>query len=306
MDPARQRKQKMTQVSIMTDSVAGIPKGLVEEYRIKVIPAATIRYNGTTYVEGVTLSAAEAYRLIEKDPDGFSTAALSPGYFLDQYRELSTKSRAILHITLSSALSAGHGVATLAAEMAAAESPQTNLRVLDSKTAAGAQGLIVLEAARAAARGMDLDQVAGVAERAKRETRGLMMLDTLRYVYRTGRMSKVSSRIASLLKIRPINRMTDEGTLEFVDRVRSRDCGYNRLIDMIKKDAPTDSLRFMVMHAAAPDMAKRFSDLLRQHFDCGTVLVSEFSPVMGYGAGPGALFVGYQPLHNSSEQRGTR
>jgi len=293
----------MPQVRIITDSVAGIPGDLVEKYGIKVIPAAMIRYNGTSYVEGVTLSISEAYQLIKKDPDGFGTSALSPGYILDEYRGVAAETQSILHIALSSALSAGYQAATLAAEMLTKESPQVEMRVMDSKTVAGAQGLIVLQAARAAAQGKGLDEVAQVAEQARQETTGIMMLDTLRYVYRSGRMSKLSSRMASMLSIRPINRMTDKGTLEFVDRVRSRESGYKRVIEIIKEEAPLQPLQFMVMHAAAPEMASRFCYLLQQNFDCGGVLISEYSPVMGYGAGPGALFVGFRP--RSSEQRET-
>jgi len=286
----------------MTDSVAGIPKNLAEEYRIKVIPAANIIYNGNTYIDGVTLSVSDAYELIKKDPDRFTTSALTPGYILEEYQQLSTKTKDIFHITLSSALSAGFKTAGLAVEMLNKESPQTNLRVFDSKTVAGAQGLIVLEAAKAAMQGLSLDQVADIAEQTRQKTKGIMMLDTLRYVYRTGRMSKLASRVASLFNIKPINRMTEEGILEFADKVRNRKDGYKKLIELIKVEAKTDSLHFMVMHANAPEMADDFIKLLRQEFNCLRVLISDYSPVMGYGAGPGALFVGFHPELDLSQQ----
>ena len=285
----------MAKVMVMTDRVAGIPRELAEEYQINVIPAAHIIFDGKDYIEGVTLSVTEAYQLIKKDPDKFTTSALNPGYFLEEYQKLSQKSPDILHIVLSSALSANFKTANLAAETLKKESPKTNLRVFDAKTVAGAQGLIVLAAARAAAQGKSLDEVVKVAEKARENTRGVMMLDTLRYVYRTGRMSKLASRIAALFNIKPINKMNKDGTLEFVDKVRNREAGYQKLINLIKADVGTNSLHFMVMHAAAPDMAERFSNLLRQNFDCQRILISEYSPVMGYGAGPGAIFVGYHP-----------
>ena len=285
----------MSKVLVMTDSVAGIPKNLAEEYQINVVPAANILFDGQTYIDGVTLSTTEAYQLIKKDPDKFTTSALNPGYFLDEYLKLSKKAQDILHITLSSALSANYKTAGLALEILQKESPQTNLRIFDSKTVAGAQGLIVLAAARAAAQGKSLDEVASIAEQVRQKTKGIMMLDTLRYVHRTGRMSKFASRMAALFNIKPINLMTDEGTLEFVDKVRNREAGYKKLIDLIKEEAKTDSLHFMLMHAAAPEMADRFSQLLRQQFNCLRVLISEYSPVMGYGAGPGAIFVGFHP-----------
>lgn len=283
----------MTKVMVMTDRVAGIPKELAEEYQINVIPAAHIIFDGQDYIEGITLSVTEAYELIKKDPDKFTTSALNPGYFLEEYQKLSQKSPDILHIVLSSALSANFKTANLAAETLKKESPKTNLRVFDAKTVGSAQGLIVLAAARAAAQGKSLDEVVKIAEKAREKTRGLMMLDTLRYVYRTGRMSKLASRMAALFNIKPINRMNKDGTLEFVDKVRNREAGYQKLIDLIKADAESNSLHFMVMHAAAPEMAERFSNLLRQNFDCQRILVSEYSPVMGYGSGPGAIFVGY-------------
>ncbi len=285
----------MARVMVMTDSVAGIPRNLAEEYHITVVPAAIIIFDGHNYIDGVTLSATEAYQLIKKDPDKFTTSALNPGYFLEEYQKLSQKSADILHITLSSALSANYKTAGLAVEMLQKESPKTNLRLFDAKTVAGAQGLIVLAAARAAAQGKSLDEVAAAAEKAREKTRGLMMLDTLRYVYRTGRMSKFASRVAALLNIKPINRMTEEGTLEFVDKVRNREAGYQKLIDLIKAEATSNSLHFMLMHAAAPEMAERLSQLLRQNFDCQRVLISEYSPVMGYGSGPGSIFVGFHP-----------
>lgn len=285
----------MARVMVMTDSVAGIPRNLAEEYHITVVPAAIIIFDGHNYIDGVTLSATEAYQLIKKDPDKFTTSALNPGYFLEEYQKLSQKSADILHITLSSALSANYKTAGLAVEMLQKESPKTNLRLFDAKTVAGAQGLIVLAAARAAAQGKSLDEVAAAAEKAREKTRGLMMLDTLRYVYRTGRMSKFASRVAALLNIKPINRMTEEGTLEFVDKVRNREAGYQKLIDLIKAEAESNSLHFMLMHAAAPEMAERLSQLLRQNFNCQRILISEYSPVMGYGSGPGSIFVGFHP-----------
>ena len=106
---------------------------LAEEYHIRVIPAAIIIYNGTSYIEGVTLSVSEAYQLIRKDPDRFTTSALTPAQFLEEYRELSKETQDIFHIALSSALSANYKTAGLASEMLLKESPQTNLKIFDCK-----------------------------------------------------------------------------------------------------------------------------------------------------------------------------
>jgi len=285
----------MSKVLVMTDTVACIPHKLAEEHHIKIVPAANIIFDGKSYIEGITISATEAYGLIKKDPDKFLTSAMTPGYFIDEYRKLSTAFQDILFIILSSALSAGFKTANLAAESFQKESPQTNIRVMDSRTVAGAQGLVVLAAAKAAAQGMNLDQVATVAEKVRQKTVGLMLLDTLRYVYRTGRMSKEEASKAAMLNIKPINRVNDEGLVEFVDSVTETEDGFKKLIELIQKEAGTDAVHFLISHAAAPEMAETFSELLKQEFDCLSLIISDYSPVMGYGAGPGALFVGFHP-----------
>lgn len=285
----------MSKVLVMTDNVACIPQQLAEENQIKIVPTANIIFDGQSYIEGVTISATEAYQLIIKDPDRFATSALSPGSLLDEYRKVSAEFQDILLITLSSALSAFLKTADLAADLLRKESPQTTIRIFDSKTCAGAQGLIVLAAARAAAQGMNLDQVVDVAEQARQKTNGIMLLDTLRYIYRTGRMSKTASRIAAVLNVKPINWMSDEGTVEFATKVRKREDGFKQLLKLIRGKAGTDALHFLVSHAAAPEIAERFSELLRQEFNCLSLVISDYSPVMGYGSGPGALFVGFHP-----------
>jgi DegV family protein with EDD domain len=285
----------MPNVKIVTDSVSSITPELAGEYNIKIIPAANIDYGGQMYLDGVEITPTQAYKMLEEDPDKFSATTLSPGDFIKYFQEAGQESNEILHVGFSSALSGTFKLVALAAEQLQKEEPGTNIRVIDSKTAAGAQGLLAITAAKASAAGMNLAEVADVVEKARAKTGGIMMLDTLRYVYRTGRMSKTAARLVSLLNIKPINRMTDEGTLEMIDRVRKREDGYGKVMDFIKKDADTDSLHFIVAHADAPGIGERVCELLRQNFNCLSLNVTEYSPIMGYSVGSGCFFVGFQP-----------
>jgi len=285
----------MADVLVMTDSIACLPRELAAEKNIRVVPAANIQFGGESYIEGETITATEAYELIQKDPDRFVTSAITPAYLIDAYRELSKTSSEIIFITVASALSAVQKTATSAADLFRTESPGTTIRVLDSRACAGTQGLVVLAAATAAAEGKNLDEVITIAEEIRQKAGGLMMLDTLRYIYRTGRMSKTASRIASVLNIRPINRLTGEGTIEMADRARKRVDGLNRMLGLIGKEAGTKDLHFMVTHAAAPEIAEGFTEVLKKEYNCLSLVVGDYSPVMGYGSGPGAIFVGFHP-----------
>jgi DegV family protein with EDD domain len=285
----------MANVLVMTDTVACLPNTIAEENHVKIVPTANITYGGQTYVENVTLTATQAYEIIKKDPDHFMTSAVTPGLLLDAFREAGKSHKQIFFITISSKLSAVSQSGKLAAESLHKDLPEVEIRIFDSKTCAGAEGLIALAAAKAAAKGKTLDQLASFAEAVRQKTGGFIYLDTLRYTYRTGRMSKSASRIASILNIKPISQMSNEGTMELVDKVRKRSDGFVKLIELVKKTAKTDALHFMVSHADAPEAARIFSEQLRQEFKCLSMIISDYSPVMGYSTGPGALFVGFHP-----------
>jgi len=288
----------MADVLVMTDTVACIPGELAEEHRIKVVPAANITVGDKDYIEGVTLSIAEAYEIIKRNPDHFMTSAVTPGLLLEEFRKSSKSHQDILFITISSKLSAVAQSANLAAESLKEESPQTRVRVVDSLTCAGAEGLIALAAAKAAAKGMDLDSLASLAGEVRKKTGGVLMLDTLGYTYRTGRMTKSEALEAAKMNIRPVNRMSDEGTMEFIDIVRKRSDGLKKIVEVVKGDTDTNALHFMVSHADAPDIAQKLSEQLQQEFNCLSMMISDYSPVMGYSTGPGAIFVGYHPELN--------
>ena len=285
----------MSRVIVMTDTVAGIPGELAEKYQIKLVPTANITYDGHTYLEGVTINAEQAYQLLRKDPDKFTTSAISSGYILDVYRELSAKSKNILFITVSSALSAVSEMASLAANLLQQESPETKVQVFDSKMVAGGQGLITLAAARAAVQGMDLEQVADIAQRVRQQVGTLLLFDTLRYIHRTGRAPKLASMVGSALGIKPVLRVSDKGELHPAGASRTREGGIRKMFELIRKDAGTDALHFMVMHADAPQVAEELGENIKREFNCLSMIISDFSPVMGYGAGPGTLAVGFHP-----------
>ncbi len=285
----------MPKVQILTDSVSGISKELAKEFGIRIVPAADIMFEGKPYPDGVGITAEEAYRLLQRNPDKFSVATLNPSYLLEVYREVSKEAKEIVFITLASALSAANKIAIMAANLLKQEAPEINIKVIDSKTAAGAQGLLAIAASRAANSRMTLYQIVAFVAEARPKIGGIMLLDTLRYVYRTGRYSKTTAMIASLLQIKPINRINLDGRMEVVDKVRKRQDGYRRLIEIIRKESDTDSLHFMVSHASSPEIAEEFIQILKSEFNCLSIFVTEYSPIMGYASGPRCLFVGFHP-----------
>jgi DegV family protein with EDD domain len=285
----------MAKVLVVTDTVACLPKALADEHGIRVVPASQMTYDGKTYVEGLNINARLAYDIIRKGPESFITAAVTPGILLGEFRAIAKDYNSILFITISSALGAVSQAATVVSDTFRKELPNVEMQIVDSKTCAGAEGLIVLAAAKAAEKGMGLHLVADVAVHVRGKTGGFVYFDTLRYTYRTGRMSKQIARAASMLNIKQVNRMSDRGTMEPVDKVRTRADGINKMVELIKKETDADALHFMVSHADAPDAAQELVDQLQKNFKCLSMIVSDYSPGLGCSTGPGAMFVGFHP-----------
>lgn len=281
----------MQNVAIVTDSISCLPKELMKQYGIAMV-SIRLLVQGKIYRDLVDITPAKAYELFLQDPESFNTSPASPGHYLEAYREASTKASSILCITLSSRLSTGYNMARVAKEQAEIELPQTTIAVFDSQTVTAAEGFVVLAAAQAATEGKDLADVIKAAEEVREKVTFLALLDTIRYIYRTGRIPKVASQIGSMLNIKPIL-TSSSGLVRFKGMVRNREKGIDRLLDTMRDNVGENPVHVAVMHAYAPDEAEKLRERISSEFNCAELWVSEFTPVMGYATGTGTLALAF-------------
>jgi len=277
-------------VAIATDSIACLTRELVEQYGIEIIPI-NFYACGKLYRDLVDLTPSEAYELFLKEPDSFKSSAASPEDCLQAYRAASRRAKNILCITVSSELSTMYNAARDAKELAKAELPKINIEVMDSQTATPAEGFVALAAARAAAEGDDLAEVVSVAEEIKGRVNAIVFLDTIRHVYRSGRIPKVASQVGSILNIKPI--LNVSGKVHFTAAVRNRKHGIKRILYMMREKVGQNPVRVAVMHAYAPDEAGRLKEQIASEFNCTELWITEFSPIMGYACGTGTVGIAF-------------
>jgi len=277
----------LPKVAIVTDSMANLPRELVEQYGIAIVPIS-IYFQGRVYRDWVDITPAEAYELVMQDPEHFTTSPASPSDYLEAYREASQRAKNVLCITISSRLSTGYEMASAAKEQAQTELPEVSVDVFDSQLVLAAQGFVALAAARAAEKGGSLDWVIKVAESVRERANFVVLLDTMRYVYRTGRIPKVAARIASMLNIRPILSMSG-GLVHFAGAVRNREHGINRILRITRDKVGNGKVHIAVMHAYASEEAEKLRKRVSSEFDCAELWITEFSPVMGYATGTGTV-----------------
>lgn len=209
----------MAKVQVITDSTADIPKDLVKELGISVVPLK-VHLASESYLDGVNISSSEFYSRLKEIDQMPTTSQPSPSDFVEAYREaMENGSTEILSIHLSSAFSGTYQSATLAKSMVEGE---INVTVLDSKTASYAIGTIVVAAAQAAQEGKSMDECVAVARRVMESKEVYFLVDTLDYLQKGGRIGKASAVVGSLLNIKPILSINNDGEVYAVEKVRGK------------------------------------------------------------------------------------
>ena len=274
-------------VAIVADSIACLTREQVEQYGIKIAPIP-ISFGGKIYRDWVDITPSEAYQLFLKDPESFKTAGASPGIFLEAYRQASRQAKNILCVTVSAKISGANDSAHLAKEQIKTEFPQASIEIVDSETVGAAEGLVALAGAWAAEEGKSLAEVVKAAEEMRDRVNCLLLLDTIKHVYRTGRIPKIASQVGSMLSVKPIL-TTSSGLLHFAGAVRSRERGIDKIFKIMRDKVGQSPVHVAVMHAYAAEDAEKLRERVSSEFNCAELWLTEFSPVMGYAVGTGTL-----------------
>lgn len=272
-------------VAVITDSQSCIPAPMAEELGITVLPF-TLQMDGILYRDGVDITPQEFYELLPRLSRPATTSAVSPGVFLEAIAELSRKGDEVLVVTISSSMSATYNNARLAAETFR----DARVEVLDSRTAAIAQGLAVLEVARAALRGECFEECLRLGRELCASAELFAYISTFEYLRRSGRVNPIAALAADALSIKPVFRFKD-GEAVLAAKKRSPDKARRfiaaRVREYYERRGPS---RVAVFHASAPEEAKELADMIRDGVEIREeVIVSQFTPVMGCHTGPGVV-----------------
>jgi DegV family protein with EDD domain len=286
----------MAQVAIVTDSTAYLPDGMAEQSDITVVPLYIVFGSDRTVPETeITDYHAffEELRTAETLP---TTSQPSVGDFRAAYEPLLAQGREIVSIHISGGLSGTPEAARQAKESLERESAGGDrIRVVDSTTAAGGLGFLVLAALKAARDGGDADRVAEHVASARKELKMWFAIDTLEFLRRGGRIGAASAWIGSTLKVKPI--LTVENEMTPVERVRTSGRAFERLADYAQQRRDSGADAWCVQHIAAPDQAGRLVERIRGIFGSEPTIVSEIGPVLAAHTGPGLLGTGGLPSH---------
>ena len=284
----------MPPVAVVTDTTAYLPAGMAAELGVTVVPLYIVFGPDRVERESDITDYHAFFEELRGAKSLPTTSQPSVGDFIAAYEPLLAEGREIVSIHISAGLSGTAGSATQAAEQLAREGRGgERVRVVDSTTAAGGLGMLVVTASRAAAAGATFHEVEARARETREELKMWFAVDTLEFLRRGGRIGAASAWIGSTLKVKPI--LTVESEMSPVERVRTSARAFERLVDYARRRHESGADAWVVQHISAHEQAERLTDRCRELFGNEPLFVSEIGPVLSAHTGPGLLGVGSIP-----------
>lgn len=277
----------MSSIAVVTDSAANLPRELIRRHDITVVPL-WLRMAGRMLRDEVEITAEAFYAQMRMGETRPSTSQPSVGEFLEVYQTLAERAKGILSIHLPARLSG----TISSAKAAATHLASIPIRVLDSGSASMGQGFAVLEAARLAAQGLEMDQIVGVVERLLPRIHVLALLDTLEYLVRGGRFKMVANFIRPALETRVLISLR-AGQLRLLGLARRRAKGVAALLEEMTARVGDAPVHVAVLHADARERAERLRREILARFACVEAYITGLTPVLGAHGGPGVLGVAF-------------
>jgi DegV family protein with EDD domain len=278
-------------VALVTDSAASLPASLRAQYDIEVVPLNLV-FEDRSYPDGLE-SNGHFYQALKAARRPPTTTSASPGTHLEALRRAAAKAPSVLCITVSSRFSGTYDAAMKGAQMLRDERPDVAVEVLDSQSAAMAEGFVVIEAARMAATGAEPADVLAHAKEVVSRVGIVAVIDTLEYLARGGRVPRIQAWASALLSVKPIIELRQQD-IHLVTRTRTRQRAVAQLIPILEqRGLRGQKLHLCVQHTNAPQEAERLAEEAAGRLHPAEVAVSEFTLVMGAHIGPGLLGLAY-------------
>ena len=275
---------------IMTDSCCDMPAPLVDELGIVVLPLSVLLGEDSfkNYLDGREIGFKEFYDQVRGGAMP-TTSAVSVGDFEDAMRSVLSQGKDILCLNFSAALSTTYQSAVIAAESMKEEFPEATVRVLDTTCASLGQGLLVYLCARKKMDGKSLEEVYQYAEDTKLHIAHWFTVNDLNHLKRGGRVSAATALVGTMLSIKPILHVDNEGRLINVGKARGRKASLLMLADEFEKHVMDPSLPVFISHGDCEEDAKFVAAEVEKRTGAKTMVINYVGPVIGAHTGAGVI-----------------
>ena len=287
----------MGRIAFVTDSTAGLPADQVEKYDVTVVPLQVI-FGTQVFRDGIDLTQDEFFARLKASKTLPTTSQPTVGDFEQAYKKVldDPSVESIISVHLGAKLSGTYSAATTAAERVLAGSSK-KISIIDSNNVYMCEGLMVINGARAAEQGKSHDEIVQMIEGMKTKVHLLVLLETLEYLQRGGRIGGAQALIGTMLNIKPILHIKD-GRVEPLERVRTSRKAMERVVELGVEATKGKPCQIAVSHAQAPEEAKALSKMVNERLNVVEEFTSPLGPVISSHTGPGALGFVYYALES--------
>lgn len=279
--------QRKHSIALVTDSSADIPQSLLDDHQIHIIQL-NIHLDGHHLIDRICVNQSRFYEHLSTLKSYPKTSFSSPSVIEEQIKHLAAHYDQILIITLSQALSGTHDA------IAKAASRFNNTHVVNSRSASGGLGLLVLHAAKLIAAGWSISEIKDEIDVKIPKTNLLIYVNNFESLIRSGRISKIGGRIAQLAHVKPIIHVDEEGKAAMFDKAFSETKALSKIIGQVELLRQTQTLdSYGIVHAGEPEKALEFAKMTAEAFGQEPVFVEYASTAIGLHAGKGCIALAY-------------
>ena len=278
----------MNRYQIITDSGCDLPLQMRQQLNIEMV-SLTLNFKGQQLPDSVSDDIKQLYEDLRAG-EVASTAAVNPAGWRDVMEPALQRGEDVLALAFSSGLSTTYQSAVIAAQELAEEYPQRKIRVVDTKCASLGQGLLVWYVCQKRDEGMDLEALAQWTEQKKGNICQWFTVDDLMYLKRGGRVSAASALVGTVLGIKPVLHVDEEGRLINTGKVRGRKASIDALAEkMCQLALPGENRKVFICHGDCLEDAQRLEQILKEKCGVEEAFIGYTGAVIGSHSGPGTL-----------------
>ena len=277
-------------LKIITDSAADLPKEIIEQYNIDVIPLRVYSEDEKEYFDGLTLDSKTLFNEM-RNGKVFKTSLPSYEYIYNTFAKYAKENTPCIYIAFSSELSGTYQSAVMVKNEFDEEFPDFDLEIFDTKSASIGQGLIAVNAAKLAMNGATKEEVINNIKHSIGHIEHIFTVDDLQYLVRGGRLSKVAGFVGNLLNIKPILHVED-GKLIPLEKIRGSKKLIKRILEIMESRGTNLSTQLIgISHGDDLDKAIEIKNAMAETFGCKEFVINSIGSAIGAHAGPGTLAI---------------
>ncbi|KAA8502492.1 DegV family protein [Mediterraneibacter catenae] len=275
---------------ITVNSTVDLPKEWLEERRVPVVP---LKYtiDGETYTDMEGLTGKEFFAKLREGKMS-TTSQVNPEEAAEMLEPFLKEGKDILHLGFSSGLSGTLNSMKIAGGMLEEKYPEAKVIVIDTLCACLGEALLLYKALQQKEKGMNIDELAQWVEDNKLHICHNVTVDDLNHLHRGGRVSKTTAVLGTLVQIKPIIHMDNNGKLQVIGKERGRKKSLNKIVDMaVEQSKGWDNDIIMITHGDCIEDAEYVAKLVREKMGIDNILINNIGTVIGSHTGPGVVAV---------------